>query len=165
MNALKKELRTVFSSKTAGNRVKRMLLDDISPWNADAVEVNGFGANTETEHTSSKKRSVQRLEFCDIQNTENLRPLEVTTGDTYTKVGPAARVGTGNNYTAEIVSTTKCINWWFCHWFNIPKKSKRFIPSISLSNWWFFITRLSLSSLYYASISANSLDYIYRAGK
>ncbi len=81
----KMNLRTVFSSKTAGNRVKRMLLDDISPWN-DAVEVNSFGANTETEHISSKKRSVQRLEFCDIQNTENLRPLEVTTGDTYTKV-------------------------------------------------------------------------------
>ncbi len=93
MNALKKELRDVFSSKTAGTRVRRMLLDDISSPN-DAVEVNNFGANTETEHTSSKKRSIQPLEFCDIQNTENLRPLEVTTGDTYTKVGPAARVGT-----------------------------------------------------------------------
>ena len=92
MNALKKELRTVFSSKTAGSRFKRMLRADISPCK-DAVEVNSFGANTETEQTSSKKRIVQRLEFCDIQNTENSRPLEVTTRDSCTTLEPAARVG------------------------------------------------------------------------
>jgi hypothetical protein len=52
MNALKKEQRTVFSSKTAGSRFKWILRADISPCK-DAVEVNSFGANTETERTSS----------------------------------------------------------------------------------------------------------------
>lgn len=75
VNALKKELKTVYFNKTAGHRFKRMLPVDGNSCNT-AVGVNNFGADTETGQALYKKRVVQRLEFANMPDNENSCPTE-----------------------------------------------------------------------------------------